>query len=187
MSRSRSHTCLNTLDTDTAPCGIAGDFAGWSDFSACSSTCPGAIKQKFRDHTCTNSRDVASETCFIPEDNWGTWREWSSCSSTCTGTRSRDRFDLCDNTRDTAVEVCSSQVIGGYGLLGPHALKLALEVVSQDQDSISAPTKFKLRNENVAVQAHGVVGTTGLLALCHAVVEPKHAPEFTPVLLLIRL
>jgi len=80
-----------------------------------------------------------------------------------------------------------SQVIGDYGLLGPHALKLALEVVSQDQDSISAPTKFKLRNENVAVQAHGVVGTTGLLALCHAVVEPKHAPEFTPALLLIRL
>lgn len=38
----------------------------------------------------------------------------------------------------------------------------------------------RLRNENVAVQAHGVVGTTGLLALCHAVVEPKHAPEFTP-------
>jgi len=80
----------------------------------------------------------------------------------------------------------ASQVIGDNGAYGQLALKLAPEALSPDQDSINVPTRSRLRTKLVEAPARGAHGITGHPALFHAVVEPKHGPEFTPVLLLTR-
>lgn len=85
------------------------------------------------------------------------------------------------------LKFAASQVIGDFGLHGPHALKPALEAPNQDQGSTNAPTRYKLRHKHVEIQDHGVNGTTGPLVLCHVVAELKHDLVFTPALLLIRL
>lgn len=67
------------------------------------------------------------------------------------------------------------------GVHGLHARKLVLEVLSKDQDNISARTKFKPRTKTVEYPAHGVIGITGQHAQSPVVEAHNHATECTLV------
>ncbi|CAG5124423.1 unnamed protein product, partial [Candidula unifasciata] len=87
-------------------CCVDGNWAMWSRWSACSSTCGDGRRTRTR--TCSNPpRSSCGQGCQgdlqqvescsdSVNGNWGSWLSWSACSATC-GPGYRSRRRACDN------------------------------------------------------------------------------------------
>ncbi|XP_060065515.1 hemicentin-1-like [Ylistrum balloti] len=91
-------------------CPIDGNWSSWQNWSACSATCGGGMRNRSRDcdnpppkHGGQNCVGPASTTSTCgdvscpPPGTWGTWSEWTDCSASCgEGTLHRNRD--CDDS-----------------------------------------------------------------------------------------
>lgn len=127
-------TMETKLCNGTNVCPIDGNWAAWSDWTTCSSTCAGG--RRFRYRNCTNpapsnggiscigaSVDVdgscGNTTCganpLLPVGNWSDWLPWSTCAATC-GLGIRRRVRTCNTTglpcvgSNFELETCNSSI-----------------------------------------------------------------------------
>ncbi|BFZ25593.1 hypothetical protein BsWGS_28632 [Bradybaena similaris] len=92
------------------PCCVDGNWATWSRWSACSSSCGG---RRTRTRTCSNPPpsscgrgcpgelqqiESCSDSVTSVNGNWGSWQAWAGCSASC-GAGFRSRRRACDNPR----------------------------------------------------------------------------------------
>eukprot|EP00794_Sanderia_malayensis_P003734 gene3734-4256_t len=96
---------------NTDPCPINGVWSKWTKFDACSKTCGGGKKKRYRG--CTNpkpqfggadceGKSVDEQSCGTKKcpvhGGYTTWSKWSSCTESC-GSGSRKRKRTCTNPR----------------------------------------------------------------------------------------
>ena len=105
MFRGISRGIAYTL-VDSKRCGVEGQWSLWSDYSECSSTCPGGAMRRARQHECTNKIESDVATCGA-EGDYLEWSEWSVCSTSCQGgSQYRLRGHTCDAGMDIETRDC---------------------------------------------------------------------------------
>ncbi|CAJ1396777.1 unnamed protein product, partial [Effrenium voratum] len=92
-------------DCNEIPCPVECEWGDWTQWSDCSASCDGGVRQREKpvlveskqdEHSCKLEDGVQTGECSTQRCShdcaWGDWSSWSSCSASCAGgTKNRTR------------------------------------------------------------------------------------------------